>query len=115
MSHHEFPYPSAYITVRGYRMHYIDWGSRDWPVVEMVHGNYSWSYTYRNFIPYLVSAGWRSLAPDLVGFGRSEKPPKVSTYTLDFHTSTLDAFVQGLGLRRLRGQGPGSPSTQCPA
>jgi haloalkane dehalogenase len=56
------------------RVHHVDEGAPDAPVVLLLHGEPSWSYLYRHMIPVLVDAGLRAVAPDLVGFGRSDKP-----------------------------------------
>ena len=71
------------------RMHYLDEGPRDAPPVLLFHGEPSWSYLYRKMIPILVDAGFRCLAPDLIGFGKSDKPDDPSFYTYDRHTDWL--------------------------
>lgn len=71
------------------RMHYIDEGPKDAPTVLMFHGEPSWSYLYRKMIPPLVEAGFRCLAPDLIGFGKSDKPDDTGFYTYDRHISWL--------------------------
>ena len=101
MSHHEFPYPSDFISINGSRMHYVDSGSHEQPVVVMLHGNYSWSYGYRHFLPHLLGAGFRCVVPDHIGFGRSDKPEKVETYTFAFHCANLDAFIKEMGLKNV--------------
>ena len=58
------------------RVHYLDEGPADGPVVLLLHGEPSWSYLYRHMIPVLTDAGLRVVAPDLVGFGRSDKPAR---------------------------------------
>jgi haloalkane dehalogenase len=67
------------------RLHYLDKGARDAPIVLMLHGEPSWSYLYRKMIPIVVRAGFRAIAPDLIGFGRSDKPAKRSDYTYQRH------------------------------
>ena len=101
MSHHEFPYPSAAVSVNGHRMHYIDWGRKERPPVVLLHGNYSWAYAYRHFIPHLIEAGFRCVTPDHIGFGRSDKPKEVDTYTFDFHSANLEALIRELGLKNV--------------
>ncbi|AWW74819.1 haloalkane dehalogenase [Erythrobacter sp. KY5] len=71
------------------RMHYIDEGPRDAPPVLLFHGEPSWSFLYRKMIPVLVDAGFRCLAPDLIGFGKSDKPDDIAFYTYDRHISWL--------------------------
>ncbi len=81
------------------RMHYIDEGPRDAPPVLLFHGEPSWSFLYRKMIPPLLKAGFRCLAPDLIGFGKSDKPDDIGFYTYDRHVGWLkqwrDAVVPG--------------------
>ncbi len=81
------------------RMHFVDEGPREAPVVLLLHGEPSWAYLYRKMIPVLLGAGLRAVAPDLVGFGRSDKPAERSDYTYQRHVDWMRAFVRGLGLR----------------
>ncbi|MEY3925205.1 MAG: haloalkane dehalogenase [Actinomycetota bacterium] len=71
------------------RVHYIDEGPRDADPVLLMHGEPSWSYLYRKMIPVLVDAGHRVIAPDLVGFGKSDKPTEKSDYTYARHVSWM--------------------------
>jgi len=71
------------------RMHYIDEGPKDAPAVLLFHGEPSWSFLYRKMIPVLLGAGFRCLAPDLIGFGKSDKPDEIGFYTYDRHVSWL--------------------------
>ncbi|MDJ0643556.1 MAG: haloalkane dehalogenase [Erythrobacter sp.] len=71
------------------RMHYIDEGPKDAPPVLLFHGEPSWSFLYRKMIPILLDAGFRCLAPDLIGFGKSDKPDDIGFYTYDRHVSWL--------------------------
>lgn len=81
------------------RVHYVDEGPRDaTEVVLLLHGEPSWSYLYRHMIPVIVGAGHRAVAPDLVGFGRSDKPAARTDYTYQAHVDWLWSFVDGLGL-----------------
>lgn len=75
------------------RMHYLDEGPRDAPPVLLLHGEPSWSFLYRHVIPPLVEAGHRVVAPDLVGFGRSDKPTEHSDYTYARHVAWLRQLV----------------------
>ncbi|MDA2945310.1 MAG: haloalkane dehalogenase [Actinomycetota bacterium] len=75
------------------RVHYLDEGPTDGPVVLLMHGEPSWSYLYRNVIPSLVDAGHRVIAPDLVGFGRSDKPTEQSDYTYARHVEWMRQVV----------------------
>jgi haloalkane dehalogenase len=75
------------------RIHYLDEGPRDGHVVLCMHGEPSWSYLYRKMIPPLVAAGFRVIAPDLVGFGRSDKPTEKSDYTYARHVAWMQAAI----------------------
>ena len=81
------------------RIHYVDEGPRDGGVVLLLHGEPSWSYLYRKMIPPLASAGYRVIAPDLIGFGKSDKPTEKSDYTFQRHIDWLTAFLTQLNLR----------------
>jgi haloalkane dehalogenase len=83
------------------RVHYVDEGpSMDRPVL-LLHGEPSWSYLYRKMIPVIVGAGHRAVAPDLVGFGRSDKPAERSDYTFRRHVDWMISFVEQLALREV--------------
>ncbi|AOL23489.1 haloalkane dehalogenase [Erythrobacter litoralis] len=71
------------------RMHYLDEGPKDAPPVLLFHGEPSWSFLYRKMIPPLIDAGFRVIAPDLIGFGKSDKPDDIAFYTYDRHISWL--------------------------
>jgi haloalkane dehalogenase len=75
------------------RMHYLDEGPSDGPVVLLLHGEPSWSFLYRHMIPLLSAAGLRSVAPDLVGFGRSDKPTPRTEYTFARHVEWTRSLV----------------------
>ena len=83
------------------RMHYVDEGPRDAPVLLMLHGEPSWSYLYRKMIPLVVSAGFRAIAPDLIGFGRSDKPVDPAAHSWDMHRAVLLEFIERLDLRNV--------------
>ena len=83
----------------GLGMAVIDEGPRNAPVFLCLHGNPSWSYLYRKMIPVFLAAGGRVVAPDLIGFGRSEKPLDDAAHGFDFHRGTLAALVEALDLR----------------
>ena len=101
-----FPYPPNYIEdLRGYegmRMHYVDEGPTDASHVFLcLHGEPTWSYLYRKMIPVFTAAGYRAVAPDFFGFGRSDKPADDSIYQFDFHRDFLVAFIKRLDLQRM--------------
>jgi haloalkane dehalogenase len=86
-----------YVDVNGLRMHYVDEGSGS-PVV-CFHGEPSWAFLYRKMVPPLVSAGHRVICPDLVGFGRSDKPTDLGWYTYDRHVEQVAGTLASLDLR----------------
>src|ERR671937_424943 len=85
-----FPFRAHYVDVPGseggsLRVHYVDEGPRDAEPVLLLHGEPSWSFLYRKMIPIIVDAGLRAVAPDLVGFGRSDKPAERNAYSYKAH------------------------------
>jgi len=97
-----YSFAPHYVTVGdGLRMHYVDEGPRDAAPVLMLHGEPSWSYLYRKMIPPIAAAGQRAIAPDLVGFGRSDKPVRREDYTYQRHVDWMRALVEALDLRRV--------------
>lgn len=82
----------------GMEMHYVDEGPRDGAVVLLLHGQPSWSYLYRHMIPPLVAAGYRVIAPDLIGFGKSDKPAAKAAHSYTGHVAWMRAFIEGLNL-----------------
>jgi haloalkane dehalogenase len=92
-----YPFAPRYVEVDGVRVHYVDEGAG--PTVLCLHGEPSWSYLYRTMIPPLVAAGLRVVAPDLVGFGRSDKPAAREDYTYARHVAWMAGFLDALDLR----------------
>jgi haloalkane dehalogenase len=83
------------------RLHYIDEGPRDAAPVLLMHGEPSWSYLYRKFVPPLVAAGHRVVAPDLIGFGKSDKPADRNDYTYERHVQWMSDWLVGQDLRNI--------------
>jgi pimeloyl-ACP methyl ester carboxylesterase len=81
------------------RIHYVDEGPQDGRPVVLVHGNPTWGFLYRNFIGPLTETGHRAIAPDHLGFGRSDKPPDPALYRIQRHVARLDALLESLDLR----------------
>lgn len=101
-----FPYAPNYVDAlpgyAGLRVHYLDVGPPDAEHTFLcLHGEPTWSYMFRTMIPPLLASGARVVAPDLLGFGRSDKPVQDSTYTFHFHRDLLLRFVRHLGLRNI--------------
>ncbi|MBA2325588.1 MAG: haloalkane dehalogenase [Actinobacteria bacterium] len=83
------------------RVHYVDEGPADADPVLLLHGEPSWSFLYRKMIPVITAAGHRAVAPDLVGFGRSDKPSKRADYTYQRHVDWMRALLEQLDLRNV--------------
>jgi len=83
------------------RMAYVDEGPRDGATVLLLHGEPSWSYLYRHMIPALVASGHRVLAPDLIGFGRSDKPADRNDYTYERHVAWLSQWFTDVDAREV--------------
>lgn len=102
----DFDYPVHYVDdlagYEGLRLAYVDAGPSDADNVFLcLHGEPSWSFLYRRMIPKFLNDGARVIAPDLLGFGRSDKPTKQSDYSFDFHRNYLLALVQRLNLKNI--------------
>ena len=98
-----FPFEPHYVDVMApdsppMRMHYVDEGPRDGAPIVLLHGEPTWSYLYRTMIPPLVDAGHRVLAPDLIGFGRSDKPGDLDDYTYLRHVQWVTSWFDALDL-----------------
>jgi haloalkane dehalogenase len=94
-----YPFAPHYLEVDGLRIHHLDEGPRDGQVVLMLHGEPSWSYLYRKLVPVVTAAGHRAVAPDLVGFGRSDKPVAREDYTYERHVGWMRGVIEALDLR----------------
>jgi tRNA(adenine34) deaminase len=99
-----YPWAPRYVAdlpaLGGLRMHYLDEGPQEAPLTWLcLHGNPAWSYLYRKMIPAFLQAGHRVVAPDMIGFGRSDKPKKESSHTFSWHRQVLLEFVERLNLR----------------
>lgn len=102
----DWPFAAHYLTVAGasgspMRLHYVDEGPRDGAVVLLMHGEPSWAYLYRKIIPALVARGRRVIAPDLIGFGRSDKPALRTDYTYERHVAWMSEWLTALDLQRV--------------
>lgn len=99
----DYPFEPHYFQVNdaGMRMHYLDEGPSQADPVLMLHGEPSWSYLYRHMIPVVAAAGHRVIAPDLIGFGKSDKPTRLEDYSYQSHMDWMLALVEGLDLRNI--------------
>lgn len=95
-------YLSDLPALAGLRMHYLDEGPRDAPLTYLcLHGNPAWSYLYRKMIPVFAASGARVIAPDMIGFGRSDKPKKDSFHSFTWHRQCLLEFIERLDLKNV--------------
>ncbi|AZI34940.1 haloalkane dehalogenase [Caenibius tardaugens NBRC 16725] len=102
----DYDFPPNYVEIADpalgpLRMHYVDAGAPDAPVVLMLHGNPTWSYLYRHMIGPVAAAGYRVIAPDMIGFGKSDKPADRSAYGYDRFVQWMRQCVEALNLRRI--------------
>ena len=97
----DFAHEPHYHPWQDLRVHYVDEGPRDGPVMLLLHGMPTWAYLYRDMIPPLVAAGYRCIAPDHVGFGRSDKPTDIHWYTIARHTEILTSLITALDLQEV--------------
>lgn len=93
-----FPFAPRYAEVDGLRIHYLDEGPRDGPPVLLLHGEPTWCYLYRTMIPVLAAGGYRAVAPDLPGFGRSDKPAARGDYTYARLVGWMAGWMDAVGL-----------------
>jgi haloalkane dehalogenase len=99
----DYPFAPNYLSVADadgteLRIHYVDEGPRDAAPILLMHGEPSWSYLYRKFVPDLVARGHRVIAPDLIGFGKSDKPAAREDYTYERHVAWMSDWLTALGL-----------------
>lgn len=97
----DFPYVARTLDLDGLRVAYIDEGPRDADPVLLMHGEPTWSYLYRKMIPVLLQAGHRVIAPDLIGFGRSDKPTRSQDYSYGHHIAWMVEWMEQLDLHNI--------------
>lgn len=97
----DFPYQPHYSDIGGLRIAHIDEGPRDATPILLMHGEPTWSFLYRKMIPVLLAAGFRVIVPDLVGFGRSDKPVSKKDYSYLNHVTWMKAWLVANELRGL--------------
>lgn len=102
----DYPYEPNYLEIddaglRPLRMHYIDTGPGSADPVLLMHGEPTWSYLYRKMIPIITAAGHRVVAPDLIGFGRSDKPSRQEDYSYQRHVDWMQEFINQLSLQNI--------------
>ena len=97
----DYPFAPHYIEVDDMRMHYVDEGSPDADPVLLLHGEPSWSFLYRHMIPPIVGANLRAIAPDLIGFGKSDKPAAQGDYSYERHVAWMKRLLEIQDLRNI--------------
>lgn len=96
-----YTFTPHYVSIDGIRIHYLDEGPSTAEPVLLLHGEPSWSYLYRKMIPVITAAGYRVIAPDLVGFGRSDKPASREDYTYQRHMDWMAGLLEALDLQAI--------------
>ncbi len=96
-----YDFAPHYMNIQGYRVHYLDEGPADGETILLIHGEPTWAYLYRKMIPVLTAAGYRSIVPDLIGFGRSDKPASMDVHTYKFHVDAMAELVTELDLQEV--------------
>ena len=104
----DFPFEPHYVEIEdpelgALRVHYLDEGPKDGHVILLLHGQATWSYSYRDMIPPLTAAGFRVIAPDLIGFGRSDKPADWKAHTFQRNVDWLAATLEALNINGATG------------
>ncbi|MBT7371346.1 MAG: alpha/beta fold hydrolase [Gammaproteobacteria bacterium] len=95
----DYPWQPNYLEIQGLRVHYLDVGPRDAAPILLIHGEPTWSYLFRKMIPVFTAAGHRVIAPDLIGFGRSDKLASEDDYSYEFQVSIMNELVSRLDLQ----------------
>ncbi len=97
----DYPFAPNYVEFEGARMHYVDEAGDSGQTVLMLHGEPSWSFLYRKMIPIVNAAGHRVIAPDLIGFGKSDKFSNPADYSYAMHVSSIAALIEKLDLENI--------------
>ena len=95
----DYNFKPNYAEINGLRIHYLDEGPKDGEVIYLLHGEPAWSYLFRKMIPILTEAGYRVIAPDMVGFGKSDKYISTSMYTHQMHVDKMTQLIIELNLQ----------------
>jgi len=97
----DYPFKPNYIQLGDIRIHYVDEGESSKEVVLLIHGEPTWSYLYRKMVPIVSESGYRVIVPDLVGFGKSDKPINQEDYTYEKHVGWISSFIESLDLKNI--------------
>jgi len=97
----DYPFQPHFVTIDNLQIHYIDEGPIDTNPVLLLHGVPAWSYLYRHLIEKISESGIRVIAPDLIGFGKSDKPAKTKSHSYQLHVEWMDYFIKLLNLKNI--------------
>ena len=97
----DYPFNPNYLIIGNTRIHYIDEGPKDGQIIYLLHGEPTWSYLFRKMIPTLVNEGYRVIAPDMVGFGKSDKYISVDDYSHQMHVDKMTQLIIALDLKNI--------------
>ncbi len=95
----DYDFEPNYLQINGLRIHYLDEGPKDGEVIFLLHGQPAWSYLFRKMIPTLVDGGYRVIAPDMVGFGKSDKYINIDDYSHQMHVNIITNLIRELDLK----------------
>src|ERR1043166_10140206 len=93
----DFPYAPRFVEINGLKVHYVDEGAGE--TLLCLHGEPTWAFLYRKMIPRFVGAGKRVVAPDFIGFGRSDKFTEITDFSFKLHYETIESLIEKLDLR----------------
>ena len=97
----DYPFKPNYLTIGDTRIHYLDEGPKNGEVIYLLHGEPAWSYLFRKMIPTLTEAGYRVIAPDMVGFGKSDKYISIDDYSHQMHVDKMTQLITKLDLNNV--------------
>tara|TARA_Y100000996_G_scaffold46719_1_gene32198 strand:+ start:1136 stop:2254 length:1119 start_codon:yes stop_codon:yes gene_type:complete len=97
----DYPFKENYLTIGDTRIHYLDEGPDDGEIIYLLHGEPTWSYLFRKMIPTLTEAGYRVIAPDMVGFGKSDKYISIEDYSHQMHVDKMTQLIVELDLNNI--------------
>jgi haloalkane dehalogenase len=97
----DYPYKPNYLTIGDTRIHYLDEGPKDGEIIYLLHGEPAWSYLFRKMIPTLTQSGYRVIAPDMVGFGKSDKYISIDDYSHQMHVDKMAQLIIELDLNNI--------------
>ena len=97
----DYDFEPNYLEIDGLRIHYLDEGPKNGEIIYLLHGEPAWSYLFRKMIPTLTDAGYRVIAPDMIGFGKSDKYIDTDDYSHQMHVDTMSELIRRLDLKNM--------------